>query len=60
MNFLGNIEKYFDEIYAYLLDGKSIVNREKTYVDEIADTLFMYFDRKRFLMLFFGMGSIYK
>ncbi|MGM1387243.1 hypothetical protein [Bacillus cereus group sp. BceL293] len=45
-NSFGNTKKYFDEVHAYLLDGKNIVNRKKAYVDEMAGILFMHFDRK--------------
>lgn len=46
-NSYRNNKGYFDEVHAYLLNGKTIVSNKTAYVSEVAGTLFMHFEENK-------------
>ncbi|MBM7610272.1 hypothetical protein JOD29_003551 [Lysinibacillus composti] len=43
----GNSQKYFDQVYAYLLNKKDIIESKIANVSDISGTLYMYYDNEK-------------
>lgn len=43
----GKSQKYCDEVYAYLLNKKNIMESKTAYVSDISGTLYMYYKNEK-------------
>lgn len=43
----GKGQEYFDEVFAYLLHKKNIVDSKTAYVSDISGTLYMYYKNEK-------------